>query len=348
MVASVHGGPRSWTGHKDSEGHREYKVWHIVRSALTDGPNTVGNASGLPLVGSYWAFQNDVDTSALCWPDMRITILDEKPGDPNIWWLVEQQFSTRPYCLENDVDNPLLTPDVVRGGFIRYTVEAVKDRFGALIDSSSHEMFRGPQVEFDESRPTIVVGQNDPTIDVDILTQFINTVNDRVMWNMAVRTVKLANVSWQTKYYGNCFKYYHRELEFELNKKTFDRTILDEGTKVLNGHWAQTDADGTGTGTQGPGENVGLWELDEIDGAEPDPNNQQHFIRYKDRNGENTRVILNGAGVPANGNIPGAPLGPGQSPSDPSWNPTGPPGQHLVEYYPESDFTQLGLPVTFN
>jgi hypothetical protein len=41
------------------------------------------------------------------------------------------------------------------------------------------------------------------------------------------------------------------------------------------------------------------WVLDTIGGALPDPANPQHFDRYKDRNGENTKVILNGAGIPA-------------------------------------------------
>jgi hypothetical protein len=353
MATVVHGGPRAWSGSRDDENQREYKIWHIVRGATTDGPKAVMATAGLPAISSFWNFNGDTDTAAFCWPTMRVSILDEKPGDPNKFWLVEQFFSTRPYCIDHVVENPLLTPDRVNGGFIRYTIEAVKDRFGALIDSSSHEMFRGPQVEFDESRPTVKVVQNRASADIALLPQFINTVNDRVLWGLGLRRIKLGNISWLTRYWGTCFKYYERELEFELNDKTFDRTILDEGTKVLNGHWSNdisTSECGDGTGTNNdalPGEGVGDWVLDNLPCGPPDPNNQQHFIRYKDRNGENTRVILNGAGVPANGNIPGAPLGPGQSPSDPSRDPTGPPGQHLIEYYPESNFLLLGIPAAF-
>jgi hypothetical protein len=58
----------------------------------------------------------------------------------------------------------------------------------------------------------------------------------------------------------------------------------------------------------------------------PDSTNPQHFIRYKDRNGENARVLLDGAGIP---------IEDGATPV-----------YRDVEYYPESNFLLLGIPLT--
>lgn len=76
--------------------------------------------------------------------------------------------------------------------------------------------------------------------------------------------------------------------------ETWDRNILDEGTKVLRGYFSnESGLTGTGTGF------ATHWTLVDIDGAPPNPNNPQHFIRFKDWNGENQKVLLDGAGKPA-------------------------------------------------
>jgi hypothetical protein len=108
--------------------------------------------------------------------------------------------------------------------------------------------------------------------------------------------------------YGICNFYFTRIFEFDINFETFDRTIYDEGTRVLNGHWDKTTGD---------------WVLDDINGGAPDPQNPKHFKRYKDRNGENTRAMLDGNGKPVDD------------------------GANLttvdIQYYKETDFTTLGL-----
>jgi hypothetical protein len=60
--------------------------------------------------------------------------------------------------------------------------------------------------------------------------------------------------------------------------------LLDEGNKVLNGQFNPTTGD---------------YEVLNINGQPPNPRNPTHFGRFKDRNGENTRVILDGGGLPA-------------------------------------------------
>lgn len=326
MAGHLMDGVREWELTVDQQGYREYKVTHFVETdSPDDGPTTVMLTPGLPLPGAPWNFGNDLDPFVWCWPTMRV-----KPrvdGEKNIYWEVEQIFSNKPLpggmqrCHDIQIEDPLLEPPIISGGFTTITEEATHDRFGDFLKTSSHEQLRGPQVEFDDSLPHVRIEQNVAVLNLTTLYFMVNTVNSTTMWGFAPRSIKLSNVSWEEKYWGLCFKYYTRVLEFDINPNTFDRDVLDEGTKVLNGHW---DAE------------TGNWVLDNIGvlgfaglGEEPDPDNPQHFIRFKDPNGENAKVILNGAGLPA-----GVAIGTGTTATTE--------GSIHIEYYGESNFFILG------
>lgn len=288
MAPVLMGGPRTWSATRDSDGHREYKVVHLVRALVSDGPAAIMQTPGLPRIGSRWFFGGDVDLWAWCRPDINITIHQEKEGDPNQWWKVENTFGTKPKnrCQDLKIESPLLEPQQLSGTSdkIKGNEEAITDRFGTPVMNSAWEPFKGPSIEFDRSGPKIRIIQNVAVLDAALCYNMVNCVNDRPLWGQPRRTVKLSSFAWERKYYGLCYKYYTRQFEFEVDGLTFDRDLLDEGTKVLNGHW-----------NRGTGE----WVLDNINGLPPNPLNPHHFIRFKDRNGENTRVILNGAGLPA-------------------------------------------------
>lgn len=310
MVATLIPGQRRWGASRDDEGHREYRIVHRVRAATTDGPQVVLLTPGLPLVGSPWAFDNDFDPWATCFPFMRIET--EVRDEPNTIWRVEQKFSTKPLfrCQDVPIEDPLLEPPDIRGGFVKYTKEVNEDKDGNKIKSSSHEMVRGPQVEFDFNRSTVTISQNVAVLGLDVFSPMIDTVNDDTLWGLAARKVKLSNVSWERKILGACGFYYTRNLEFDIDFTTFDRTYVDEGTKVLNGGW---DANG-------------VWALRDRDGGPPDKTNPAHFNRYEDINEENTRVMLDGNGEP---------LTDGANPVELPLN-----------YYAESNFLTLGIPTT--
>jgi hypothetical protein len=354
VTAIVRGSPRVKSLERDSEGYRDYIVAHLVEtSADLDGPQIVSGATGLPAVGDEWNFGNDSDTWCKCWPDMKVNVHQEKEGDVARIWKVEQKFSNRPLnrCQDASIDNPLLEPQKVSGGFVKYTVEATKDRNGNAIMNSAHEMFRGPQVEFDANRPTVRIEQNVLNLQLSLCSSMVDTVNDSDLWNMGPRTIKLSNFTWERLLYGTCTYYFKRIFDFDVNIDTFDRKLLDEGTKVLRGHYADTTAEctagpgtGTGTGTDAPATG-NTWILDNVCGAAPDADNPQHFIRYKDRNDENARVILNGAGLPASSVVS---LGTGTGTGDPDVTTTGEAGEIDLEYYPESNFLLLGIPTTFS
>lgn len=312
-MASTIDGPISWGVTVDDKGDRDYLIRHQVRALTTDGPYTILNTPGLPVVGAVWNFDGDLDPWAFCWPTKKVTMVTNK--EPNRFWTVESLFSTRPRgdCREG-VDNPLLLPQRISGSFVKYVREVTQDRFGKTIRNSSFELLRGPIVEFDHNRPTVQVEQNVSTLDLATCAEMMDHVNEVAMWGLEPRQVKLSQFSWSSNIFGTCNEYFTRFFEFDINFEGFDRKALDEGTKVLRGHWEETG-----------------WVLDQIDGEDPDPLNPQHFIRFKDRNGENARTLLDGEGKPLGGAT-------GTADDD------DPAVEIDIEYYKEANFFELGIP----
>ncbi|MHC4709432.1 MAG: hypothetical protein ACYTA3_03165 [Planctomycetota bacterium] len=258
-------GRLDWNLNRDKDGHRTYKVkWLVQTTSTADGPSHALIASGLPAIGSSWNQGNDYDAWARCWPTMACRYITR--NERGRWWEVEQTFTTKPLsrCQDTTIENPLNEPDRISGGFTKYTQEVTQDRNGDEIKNSAEEAFRGPQVEFDNNRPTVTIEKNVLTLDLATISEMVDTVNDATLWGLAARKVKLSNVSWSRELYGTCTFYYKISYEFDINFETFDRTVIDIGTRF------------------------------KIKGAVANDKNQ--FERYRDINGELTTCHLDGNG----------------------------------------------------
>ena len=282
---------------RDEEGHREYHPVFRVGCAITDGPANIIASGVLPAPGTPWLISGDVDQWAWCHAN-----LDIKPSvqrGANTQFDCTLIFTTRPpkRCMDLQITDPLLEPPKLSGSFVKGKVEAVEDRWGRKITNSAWEQIRGPHVEFDYSTMTVKIEQNVADLQLDLLSWFKDSVNDAPLWGCQARCIKLSNVTWERLFHGLCQVYYKRTLEFDIDVRTFDRVLLDEATKVLNGHWGNTRN----------GDINEYWQLDKWanDGTtpDPDPNKPAHFIQYKDRNGHPGKVILNGQGIPFQGEL---------------------------------------------
>lgn len=337
MAAAVQGGPVKIVGSRDEEGHREYLVTFLVKCAGGCGPQEAMFASGLPTTGAPYAFSgvpgrplNEADGAAFCHPELKISRAPNAREDgPCELHHVETKFSTKPIkrCQDTEIEDPLTEPPKISGSFVKEKKERTLDRFGQPITNSAFEMIKGPTVEFDFHRPTVKIEMNIASLYLDLMSQQANRVNDATLWGVPRRCVKLNNPSFERKVQGTCGYYYTVQLEFDINWDTFDRDLLDEGTKVLAGEWTETRE----------------YRTILVNGEEPDPNNPQHFQRYKDPNGENTRVILDGGGLPANSKIIQNSPGTGTFGTG-SATDGRPPGVIHVEYYREANFLLLGIP----
>lgn len=285
-MAGVVVGPISWSLDRDEEGHRTYKIKHLVRVDVGEGPATALLAPGLPTIGSYWTYGNETDSWAFCTPGAKVAIYKTE-DEPVHCYTVEQVFTTQPTsrCQDASIDNPLAEPVTISGGFIHEKEEASYDRNNVLAQSSSHEPLRGPLLQFANSFPTVQISQNVLALGIENFTSLLHKVNASTLWGMPKRCIKFSDVTWSRKVYGRCCFYYTRNLVFDININTFDPIIPDEGTRVLRGWW---DLDPTSP----------TYKTYIIDG-DADPDNPQDFIVFQDINGNPCRTPLDGQGRPA-------------------------------------------------
>ena len=332
MAAIIVGAVGGWgwqPGSRDAEGHRDYTLSTLVKTTYLDGPKIVMDTAGLPTIGSVWAIGNDLDAWAFCHPDMKVTPVGRKEQDTNLFWRVDQKFSTRPLkrCEEDTIENPLMEPQKVSGSFVRYLKTVNKHKDGTAIKTSSHEPITGPDVEFNDSRPTVHIEQNVAALELALITSMRDTVNDAALWGLEKRCILLAGISWERLLYGTCTFYYRRVFDFEIDFNTFDRETPDYGTMVRKGKWDRTGA-ANNCGTVTP-----VWVPDTC----VDSSDQVHFIRFLDVHGTPRRVYLDSEGDPVV-NVDGTGTGTGTGTNN---------GVRYIdiEYYKEKNFLLLGIPV---
>ncbi len=325
--------PVSVTLNRDEDGYREYKVAWIVFAQVNEGAFDVLNCPGLPLPGSAWTFHGSPDPWVWCRPQTSVRVRADRGGDSPradkpLPYDVEQTFSNKPEkrCHELSIEDPVLQPPKISGSYVQYQEEATLDMFGRPIVSSSWEQIRGQQVEFDANRPTVEIDMNVSIFSLPDLASRLDTLNDAVLWGLLPRMIKFSRLQWQRLVYGLCYVYYNLRLGFDVNYKTFDRIVPDEGQKVITGHWHPTQD---------------VYLIDNIGGLPADPMNPAHFMRAVDRTGNPITIPLDGYGRPAGTKVNYTAFASGLDPFCTEI------GNVLVMKYPESNFLQMGIPSTF-
>lgn len=380
MAGTLQGNRIDWDGDVSDDGHRSYSATYFVKTDdPEDGPWTVLQTPGLPLCGAPWSEGNDFDPYVFASCAKSVKRYQPKGAEKGLDWAVKVPFSSKgkSRCCEAEFENPLDEPQKVSFSTETETKEALVDRYGDKILTSSHEVIRGPQNEWEEGRFKVTIVQHVIDPELPVLLRFLRNggaVNSTPMWGFEARCVRFcAPCGVEELYFGQCVKYFKRTLTFDVRAEGHDRYVTDEGTKALNGHWGTSQGTGATvdiltvssgsilTATLGSGGsgyprsatifltvrdgsasggvvkvrtnssgicistdfevyqggtgyavNTGLetsgggggWVLDDVrnpcDGSTgpPDPSNPSHFSRYKDRDGNPTTVILDGAGLP--------------------------------------------------
>jgi hypothetical protein len=264
MTAKVIG-RLDWDVKRDREGHRDYTLlWLLRTDSVEEGPTSVLNAPELPIVGSWWEYGEDVDFWAFCSPECTVrTVYSNEPG---CWWTLENLFTTRPLkrCQDSTYEDPLSEPYRIDINFNPEKTEQYYDRNGKFIMNSAGEPFRGPEVEFDSSKPAVTIGMNLPDLPLTTIAQLMHCVNDSPLWGLSARCVKLSGCRARRLLYGTCSYYYSVDLDFDIDYNTFDRKLVDSGTiRIKDG------------GTVG---------------------NQEHVIKNRTSEGDMVRYFLDGTG----------------------------------------------------
>lgn len=283
MATRIKQGHTTWGLDIDNDGIRTYTITFLVIGDKTDGPYNAVRTVGLPRNGDIWSFLGDTDQWAFCTAYRRVK--QRASEGPNTQFEVEFKFTNLPVkkCQDVQIDNPLLERMKIAGSYVKYMEEGINDRFEHPIVSSSWERLRGQQNEWDANRAQITIEQNVLFLELELFSWLIDCVNDRQMWGLRERCIKLSSVTWEERYYGQCFKYFNRKFTFDVNAKSWDRDLQDTGTKVLKGHWTAEKH----------------WKLERIAGERPNSWNPGHFIAATDYKGNPINVVLNGRGLPA-------------------------------------------------
>ncbi len=342
-----------WKMVRDAEGHREYHVTFLVQTNNPgDGPANISQTPGLPLPGAWWLFvrQGHIEVDVYAWCRWEATFDQLPASEPGYWWTCAYTFSTRPpmtrgrgagmpgrgggssggapgggstaECRTTQVSDPLMEPQKISGGYVKYQKEFTVDRNGNPIQTSAKEQITGQLVMFDANQSQIRIEQNVAQLQLPTLEALVNCVNLTPMWGMAKRCVKLSTYSWTKNYQGVCAPYYTRTFDFELKADTFDRDLVDQGIMVRRGKWQKNIA------STGYGDYI----------LAPATGGASDYMRYHDWNNNLAVVKLDGYGRPANENIE---TGTGTAVINT------PVGLVHVEVYPERDFTVLGIPLVF-
>lgn len=245
-------GPQDWDGDVTDDGHQTFSVTFIVEVCdPQDGPWTALQCTELPACGEPWSHGNDDNPYAYagCARKAKRFKMIGQGGDPGTLWQVTIPYSTKAKsrCCDTFFDDPLNEP--VKESFEVETEkeEALENWDGTRIETSSHEVIRGPQNEWDRNDFKVSITQNLIDPQLPLLVRFYDkagAVNDDTLWGFSAGCVRLcAPLRIEPDYYGTCYKYYKRTLTFHIKASGHDRYVVDEGTKALSGHW------GTGQGS---------------------------------------------------------------------------------------------------
>lgn len=276
--------PLSWSLSEDHEGHRDYKIKFRVAvyvddpddRELNEGPQEAKTAPGLPQPGDIWNFDGEYDPWAFCLPTCEVKgQIDDEPCQ---FFTLEYTFTTkgmprRQVAVAGDpftagqpypVGNPLLEPAKISIDFVKYVQRATYDLGGRAITNSAFETIQGKENEWDFNRPQVTVEFNSavPPIggtgtNVQGLDSFIDHVNSVALWGVPPRCVKLSSMPKPERvYYHSNTPYWKVKLVFDIRYPEpplpqdgslgggFDKFLLDEGHKALNGQWGSLPGSG--------------------------------------------------------------------------------------------------------
>jgi hypothetical protein len=221
--------PIDWTLNIDGEGQREYSVtWQVQTTSADDGPDIALTCPGLPVPGSHFAVSNSTDPWAFYQRKGSARLHDRMKSAK--LWDVTINYSTRPArrCMDSSVQDPLLEPARVSGGFNKFTRRAVKDTSGnALVTTGNEPILSG--VEIDDNRPTVRLEMNVAWVNLTFVSSYVDTVNNATWWSCAARTIKCSEFNWERVLYGTCRFYYRVQFTFELKRDTWDYTLANYG-----------------------------------------------------------------------------------------------------------------------
>jgi hypothetical protein len=219
------------------------RKYRVQVDDLADGPVIVTGACGLPKLGRYYQFGNEVHHYALC---RELTAERVQPA--SLYWEVTASYETPtranralgyPHEVPGESDNPLLQLAEVETSFekfqqvVYYIYDVTTGRIAPA--TASNDQVYDPPPMMDASRLIMTITRNEPltALHPALGIAFMDSVNSDTFWGGLAGTWKVQGISAQrqTKQLpGDVVLAYLRvSYKFEA-RPTWDLQILDAGT----------------------------------------------------------------------------------------------------------------------
>jgi hypothetical protein len=291
-MATRNHGPIYWTpASRDADGHRTYEITFRVVSdegpvgQMMDGPAAVLATPGLPQPGDPWNFFGDSDPAVICTYEAEIKVVERE--EPYVYFDITFTFTSRPFnfCQGGTRDEPTTWPAEIDIATTAVRHEAGEDAYGFPIVSSSHEVMTGAAVDRERKLVVVTVKKNIPWSQFDLprYVRNLDTTNSAEMWGLGYDKVRFADFSATRKFTARCEIYWEGTFRFEVDREGWAKEVVDEGTMVLRGRWVRQPTGGY------------VYVVD--DGVVA--SNPNDFDKFSTPSGQQARVMLNGAGLPA-------------------------------------------------
>lgn len=243
-------------GARSQQSGRTFTMRYLVETTDShDGVQTVLTSPSVPQVGAYYVATNEVDLGAR----VTATRAQHVGGDPKLWH-VDVTFES---IQAEDPDNQDGEDPAEREPTVAYRFDKVQVPLQGNYDdvasgkvsttqgigNSLGQPFSPPPM-IDETRPVMSVQRDEYALDIATILAYNDTVNATEFAGAAANTLKLTIASVNERF-ENGVRVWRKVWELAYNKRTWNRFILDHGTKLdeATGNFREILLDGAGAET---------------------------------------------------------------------------------------------------
>jgi hypothetical protein len=219
MIISVREVSSGRTGTVNEKGERSYtRTFQVITDSALDGPLYVRQAPGIPVRGSIYATDTEID------PGARVkSITPSQSDNPKVWEVRVEYSSTT----EDEQENPLERAPEISWSAAPYTRVAWKDNNGKAIVNSAGQYF-DPPLEVDDSRPVLTITRNEASFNPSLAIDYQDAVNSDAFLGFSPGQAKVAMIQASSATENDVF-FWRVTYEFAFRREGWALSVLDQG-----------------------------------------------------------------------------------------------------------------------
>ncbi len=227
-------------GSMDARLRREYvRVYRVQTDDTNDGPKTVRLAAKIPRIGQLYATPNETDLGSWC------KKLDPVRDDANpYFWTVTAEYDSETEDPEEQKENPLERPPVLRWSFATERKALQVDVDGKKLCNSAGQLF-DPPIETDEMIVVLAVTRNVAEFNVAQAIAYENAINSDAFMGVDPYVAKLKGIAAE-RAFENGVRHWKVGYEIHFRRDGWRLQVLDAGTMQL-GYWFDPETGHLGT-----------------------------------------------------------------------------------------------------